>query len=138
MTVAAALVAVAAILFAFRIVVERRRAPALPAPLPSSPPVVALLPVRDEEANVQACIESLLGQSAPLRVRVLDDGSTDATRELADRVAAADARVEVFAVPPPPAGRSGKINALAHGAAGIEAEWILAKLIYGFPKESAR
>lgn len=44
--------------------------------------VSVLLPARDEAHQVQACVRSLLAQGAH-EVLVLDDGSTDATAELA-------------------------------------------------------
>lgn len=125
MTLAALLAVAAPLAVALRIGAARRRAPRLPAALPSPPAVLALLPVRDEEANLEPCLRALLAQTAPVRVRVLDDGSTDATALVATRVAAADERVTLLAVPPPPPGSSGKVHALAHGARGADAPWIL-------------
>ncbi len=128
---AAALVAAAAIALAGRVALARRRAPRLPVPLAEPPAVAVLLPVRDEEENVEECLAAVLAQTTPVRVLVLDDGSTDRTRERAARIAEADRRVELLAVPPPPDGRSGKVNALCCGLAhlerggGSEADWIL-------------
>lgn len=124
--IAAAGVALVAGAVAARVALARLRAPVLPPPATGPPRVTVLLPVRDEEANVGACLAALLAQSAPVRVRVLDDGSSDRTREIAARAAAADRRVELLEVPPPVAGRSGKVNALAHGAAEGTTDWILA------------
>ena len=60
---------------------RRRRAPALPAPaaLAAAPATTILLPVRDERLNVEACVATLVAQTAAPRVRVIDDGSTDGT-----------------------------------------------------------
>jgi hypothetical protein len=41
-----------------------------------------LLPVRDEAADVSACLRSVLAQTHPCEVLVLDDGSTDGTANL--------------------------------------------------------
>lgn len=128
---AAALVAAAAIAFAGRVAFARLRAPRLPASLADPPAVAVLLPVRDEEDNVEACLAALLAQTTPVRVLVLDDGSTDRTRERAARIAGADRRVELLAVPPPASGRSGKVNALGCGLDRLERgaepgeDWIL-------------
>jgi len=124
--VAAALVAGGALALALRVALARERAPRLPAADPDPPPVAVLLPVRDEEDNVEACLAALAAQTAPVTIRVLDDGSRDRTARLAGRFAASDARVEVRAVPPPPAGVNGKIHALARGSRDLEADWILA------------
>src|SRR5215471_19320210 len=48
------------------------------------PKVLAIVPARNEEKNIEACVAALCGSSYPgLRVLVVDDGSTDATAELA-------------------------------------------------------
>ncbi|MBP1642897.1 MAG: glycosyl transferase family 2 [Acidobacteria bacterium] len=128
---AAALVAVLAAAFGARLAFRRARAPRLPAPLGDPPAVAVLLPVRDEADNVEPCLATLLAQSTPVEILVLDDGSTDATRALVERVAAADPRVEVVSVPTPPAGQSGKVNALCFGLerlgqqARSSIEWVL-------------
>jgi hypothetical protein len=119
-TAAAFAVALALLLLAARIALARTRAPRLPAAEGEPPRVAVLLPVRDEEENIEACLSALLAQTAPVEVLVLDDGSHDRTRELASRIAAADSRVRVLAVPAPPPGASGKVNALAFGLAELQ------------------
>lgn len=60
--------------------------------------VSVLLPVRDERANVQACLRALLASRGvpDLEVLVLDDGSVDGTLELVREVARTDPRVHVL------------------------------------------
>ena len=51
------------------------------------PPVSMLVPARNEADNIEACLSSLLAQDYPnYEVIVLDDGSTDETREILDRI----------------------------------------------------
>jgi cellulose synthase/poly-beta-1,6-N-acetylglucosamine synthase-like glycosyltransferase len=110
---------------ALRTEARRRRAPALPAPALPCPPTTVLLPVRDEEHNVLDCVETLLAQTAAPRVRVIDDGSTDATAALVARRAAAEPRLALLAAGPLPLGWRGKVHALWAGARDVETPWIL-------------
>lgn len=113
---------------ALRTAWQRRHAPALPAPpraAPDSPPAVTLLlPVRDEEANLLPCLETLLAQTDRPEVLVVDDGSADATAELAARRAESEPRLRLMAAGPLPAGWRGKVHALHAGAQGIATPWI--------------
>ncbi|HEY4574770.1 MAG TPA: glycosyltransferase family 2 protein, partial [Thermoanaerobaculia bacterium] len=104
---------------------RRRRAPALPPPLPHPPGTTILLPVRDERLNVEDCVATLLAQTAAPRVRVIDDGSTDGTPGLVAARAAAEPRLELVAAGPLPAGWPGKVHALWVGSRGIEIPWLL-------------
>src|SRR4051794_11473191 len=92
-----------------------RRPPAVPPPVDR--PVTVVLPVRDEEGEVGACLAAVLDQRGVpgLRVVVVDDGSTDGTREEVQAVA--DSRVTVLEAGEPPPGWLGKPHACAVGAA---------------------
>ncbi|HSM49909.1 MAG TPA: glycosyltransferase family A protein [Thermoanaerobaculia bacterium] len=128
MLAAAALAGVALLAFASRLAATRAAAPPLPDPDPArpAPSTLAVLPVRDEEANVAACAASLLAQSAPLRVRVVDDDSRDATAaRVAELAAGAGGRLELLAAGPLSKGWVGKVHALARGCAGADTEWLL-------------
>lgn len=122
----------AAVAAAARLALRRARAPRLPPPLANPQRVAVLVPARNEADNIGECLATLLRQSAPVNVLVLDDGSTDRTRERARMAAPDDPRVRVLAVPPPPALTSGKVNTLAHGLARLDemepppADWVLA------------
>lgn len=77
------------------------------------PGVAILVPARNEEERIEACLRSLLGQDYPnFEVWLYDDGSTDRTGEIADGLASADRRLHVVsgkAEPPP--GWLGKAHA---------------------------
>jgi chlorobactene glucosyltransferase len=96
-------------------------------PLPEpSPHVSIVLPVRDEEANIDAVLGSLLAQDYPsFDLLVVDDGSTDATPRLLAAWAARDPRVRVHRIDALPAGWAGKTHALHTGASRTEGEWLL-------------
>ncbi len=83
------------------------------------------MPVRDEERNVVACVEALLQQTAHPRIRVLDDGSTDRTADLAHAHFGLLSEVEILAVEPLPSGWRGKVHALDFGWRGLTEPWVL-------------
>lgn len=104
----------------------RRAAPGLPAADEAREgEVTVLLPVRDEEINVLPCLDSLLAQTAHPRVRVIDDGSTDATAALVRGRLAGFPQLALLAAGPLPDGWRGKVHALEAGAAGVETPWLL-------------
>lgn len=84
-----------------------------------------LLPVRDEERNVLDCLDTLLAQTARPRVRVIDDGSADATAALAAGRAAGEPRLALLQAGPLPDGWRGKVHALAAGLRGVDTPWVL-------------
>jgi hypothetical protein len=80
--------------------------------------VAVLIPARNEERNIAACVESVLAsRGVELEVLVLDDGSSDSTAEIVNEIAARDARVRLLQAPTLPAGWNGKQHAC----------WILAQ-----------
>lgn len=83
----------------------------------SEPLVSVLLPARDAAATLPLCLESVRRQSEPrFECVVVDDGSRDATRAVAERFAAADPRFRVLAT-----GRRGIVPALLDGLGACRA-----------------
>jgi cellulose synthase/poly-beta-1,6-N-acetylglucosamine synthase-like glycosyltransferase len=79
--------------------------------------VSVLIPARDAGATLAAALESVRRQSEPrFECIVVDDGSRDATRAVAERFAAADPRFRVLAT-----GRRGIVPALLDGLAACRA-----------------
>jgi len=84
--------------------------------------VSVIVPARNEEASLGACLESLVAQTGtPFEIIVVDDGSTDRTREIAQSFAG----VRVIEPAPLPSGWSGKNNALTAGAHEARGKWLL-------------
>ena len=76
--------------------------------------VSILVPARDEEANIEACLRAALAsRGVPVEVVVMDDGSRDATPAIVRRLAAEDARVRLVSAPALPPGWTGKVHACA-------------------------
>ena len=101
-------------------VLRRARRHAPPAHLPR---VSVLVPARNEEANIERCVASLLAQDYPdFEVLVLDDESTDGTGCILARLAAADPRLRVLSGRPLEAGWRGKNWACAQLAAQANGE----------------
>lgn len=97
------------------------------APLPMSAPHVSIIvPVRNEEATIDACVASLLAQDYPdFDVTLIDDGSTDSTPQLLLQWEKRDHRVQVHRVDCLPDGWSGKTHALHTGVTLTHGEWLL-------------
>jgi len=105
------------------------------------PVVSVIVPARNEEANLRACLESLIEQSGnqervphpssawmgifdgavPFEILVVDDASTDGTRAIAESFPG----VRVIIPGPLPPGWTGKNNAVAAGAREAKGQWLL-------------
>jgi glycosyltransferase involved in cell wall biosynthesis len=92
------------------------------------PTVSVIVPARNEEACLEACLQSLVAQSGvDFEVIVVDDHSTDRTREIASSFSnlPKQVQVQVIEAGPLPAGWTGKNNAVAAGARTGRGEWLL-------------
>ena len=91
-------------------------------PVSGRPMVSVIVPARNEEACLRACLESLVARTeVNFEIIVVDDGSTDRTREIAQSFP----EVRVIEPGPLPSGWSGKNNALVAGAKEARGEWLL-------------
>jgi chlorobactene glucosyltransferase len=106
-----------------------RTVPVASLPRKVEPRVVAIVPVRDEEANIGPCLQRLLAQdyrAECLNVLVIDDESADGTADIAARVAQDHPQVTLIRCPPLPPHWIGKSHACWIGAraAPADAEWL--------------
>src|SRR5258708_24193289 len=86
------------------------------------PEVEIIVPAGNEEASLGDCLASLTAQTGvAFEIIVVDDGSTDRTREIAQSFA----KARVIAPDPLRHGWTGKNNAVIAGAKEARAEWLL-------------
>src|SRR5277367_1407389 len=84
--------------------------------------VSVIVPARNEEASLGACLESLVVQTGvSFEIIVVDDGSTDRTSQIARSFSG----VRVVDPGPLLSGWSGKNNALVAGAKEARGRWLL-------------
>lgn len=96
------------------------------APAGPAPSLAVCIPARNEEANIEACVRSVLENDyAPLSVLVYDDQSTDATPGILERLGNADARLATVATRPLAAGWVGKQWACAQLGAAATSDYLL-------------
>lgn len=86
------------------------------------PEVSVIIPARNEEASLAACLQSLVEQTGIVfEIIVVDDNSSDHTHEIAQSFAG----VRIVTPPDLPAGWTGKNNALVAGAGCARGAWLL-------------
>jgi glycosyltransferase involved in cell wall biosynthesis len=92
-----------------------------------SPAISVIVPARNEEASLGACLESLVAQTdVSFEIIVVDDHSTDRTREIAEAFALqANAKTQVIEANALPNGWTGKNNAIISGVCSANGEWLL-------------
>jgi glycosyltransferase involved in cell wall biosynthesis len=74
-----------------------------------APRISVLIPARNEESGIAACVESVLAsRHIELEVIVLDDHSSDRTPEIVREIASKDSRLRLEAAPPLADGWCGK------------------------------
>jgi len=91
----------------------------------SVPLVSAIIPAKDEEANLPFCLEAVGGQRYPrLEIIVIDDRSEDRTAQLALDQAIVDPRIRVLRNDRLPPGWTGKTWVLHQAANEARGEWL--------------
>ncbi|MCE5228557.1 glycosyltransferase family 2 protein [bacterium] len=85
-----------------------------------------LIPARNEENNIGACLDAAMAQASPVReIIVCDDHSEDATAALARGYALRDSRIRLIEAMELPEGWCGKPFACATLAAAARCDWLL-------------
>lgn len=108
-------------------------APTTPEPAPVSPASAAavairvsvVVPARDEEASIAACVESLAAQPEITEIIVVNDQSSDGTGDILRGLAGKVSHLRVLDAGAPPPGWVGKNHAVAIGAERATSPWLL-------------
>jgi glycosyltransferase involved in cell wall biosynthesis len=87
--------------------------------------VSAIVPARDEEPSIAACVESLAVQSDIGEIVVIDDASNDRTAEIVRRQMQTFPQLRLLQTRQLPAGWVGKNYALSLGAREAKGQWLL-------------
>jgi glycosyltransferase involved in cell wall biosynthesis len=87
--------------------------------------VSAIVPARNEEANIEPCVRSLAAQPEVTEIIVVNDQSTDGTERVLERLAAAEPKLRVLDAGPLPEGWVGKNHAVWLGARVATGRWLL-------------
>lgn len=85
----------------------------------------AVVPARNEEATIAACVESLAAQSEIGEIIAVNDQSSDRTGEILRELAGRIPRLQILEAGALPPGWIGKNYAVAVGAARAVGEWLL-------------
>ena len=123
------IIAVGLVTFALNLILNLRnlKAPHSDSKIPQPAPFVSvLIPARDEEANIETCLESIQKQDYPnFEIIVLDDNSSDNTANIVQWIAAKDNRVQLIRGDPLPEGWAGKPFACYQLARKARGSWLL-------------
>ena len=87
--------------------------------------VSAIVPARNEEAVIDACVQSLAVQKEIAEILVIDDQSSDHTAEIVLSLSNQYPKVRLLKAAELPAGWVGKNNAVWIGAREARGEWLL-------------
>jgi len=123
------IIAIGLVAFALNLILNLRslKAPHSGSKVPQpAPSISVLIPARDEEANIEACLESLRKQDYPnFEIIVLDDNSLDNTANIVEQIAAKDNRIQLIRGDPLPEGWAGKPFACYQLANKSRGSWLL-------------
>src|SRR3989338_2036672 len=87
--------------------------------------VSAIVPARNEEANIAGAVESLAAQTVPLEIIVVNDASNDGTGSILAELQQRLPQLKVVETGELPPGWTGKNYAVACGVAQARAPWLL-------------
>lgn len=88
----------------------------------TAPVVSVIIPARNEEVSLGACLQSLVAQTGvDFEIIVVDDHSTDRTRQIAGSFP----NVRAIEAAPLPDGWTGKNNAVVTGARQARGQWLM-------------
>ena len=89
------------------------------------PRLSVVVAAKDEQENIEACVDSMLRQDYPnFEMIVVNDRSSDRTAAIAERLAASDPRLRLINVEHLPPGWCGKNHAMQTGIAAADGEWL--------------
>jgi hypothetical protein len=87
--------------------------------------ITAIVPARDEEAVIAACVDSLAKQREITEIVVVNDQSSDGTAGIVRDLATRITKLRLLEAQEPPPGWVGKNNALMLGARNATSDWLL-------------
>jgi len=87
--------------------------------------ITAIVPARDEEMTIEACVRSLARQAEIAEIFVVNDHSTDRTAEIVQGLAKELRKVQLLEAREIPAGWLGKNHAVWEGAKRASSRWLL-------------
>src|ERR1700719_2738279 len=87
--------------------------------------ITAIVPARDEEAVIAACVESLAKQREITDIAVVNDQSSDKTAAIVRELQTRISKLRLLEAHDPPPGWVGKNNALTVGVRTATSEWLL-------------
>lgn len=95
------------------------------APPADAPRLSVIIAAKDEEANIETCVRTMLTQDYPnFELIVVNDRSTDRTPEILNAMDAEDDRLHVVHVDRLRDGWFGKNNAMREGIARADGDWL--------------
>lgn len=87
--------------------------------------ISAIIPARNEEDNIEACVASLAAQPEIGEIIVVNDHSTDRTGEILARLSQTVLKLKILESTALPVGWIGKNHAVWLGAQRANCEWLL-------------
>jgi len=96
-----------------------------PGPGDNPPMISVLVAAKDEAANIETCVRTMLDQDYPtFEVIVCNDRSTDATPQIVERLALQNSRLRLVNITDLPEGWCGKNNAMQTGIRQSKGRWL--------------